>query len=180
MGGLLSSSSSSSSSGGGMGSPGGGDFGGSGGAGVYSTYSSGLGSGSGGSGSPGGGLGLGGTGGFRTQGYLSSPHFTPDLNAAWRQFKVTPGLGAEAAAAVQAAKGAHAQARAGVSARARVVNAAKKKVDALAASLAEVKARSSRAASPAPPSLEPGPKKGGAGASQGPANGVRLFFARLP
>ena len=119
------------------------------------------------------------SGGFRATGQLASPLFSPDLNAAWRQFKVTPGLGAEGAAAVHAAKGAHAAARAAVSAKARAVNAVKARVDALAASLAEVKARSSRSASPS--TLAAGEGSGAAGSKGGKGGALcRRAPAPLP
>ena len=101
-----------------------------------------------------GGGGMGGGGGFPLSPTSPTSHhqhhqhhqamggFTPDLNAAWRQFKATPGLGAEAGARVHAAKSALASAKATLAGLAREVNEKKGRVDAGLVKLGEVKARS--------------------------------------
>jgi len=87
--------------------------------------------------------------------------FTPDVNAAWRMFKVTPGLGSEGASRVHASKAALATAKASLSAAAKEVNERKAKVDAALANLEVVRARGGAPAgaaggrSPSPPNLHP-------------------------
>jgi hypothetical protein len=103
---------------------------------------------------------VGGAGAGRSGGGF----FAPDINSAWRVFKCTPGLGADAAAGVGEAKAVAAGARAAVAERAREVNAAKARVDALGVKLEQAKAGTGRHSPETAPAPPPPSAKGAKGA----------------